>query len=141
MADSITLKSVEETIALGKSWGKACRGGEIFTLSGPLGAGKTQLVKGLALGLDCPGDVTSPTFTLIHEYTGGRLPLYHFDLYRLEGDAISRQLGLEEYLAGSGVTVIEWPEKIASLLPPSTRHYELKITSPDQRLIEPKSGF
>jgi tRNA threonylcarbamoyladenosine biosynthesis protein TsaE len=135
MAATITLKSVEETFALGRSWGLNCRGDEIFALSGPLGAGKTQLVKGLAAGLGCSDDVTSPTFTLIHEYTGGRFTLYHFDLYRLEGETINRQLGFEEYLAGDGVKVIEWPEKIAALLPASTRHYQLKITGPSERII------
>jgi tRNA threonylcarbamoyladenosine biosynthesis protein TsaE len=110
-------------------------GGEILALHGVLGAGKTQLVKGLARGLGFMGEVTSPTFTLVHEYRGGRLPIYHIDLYRIESTAAALPLGIDDYLPSDGVTVIEWPERIADLLPPGTRHWELEVASLTERTI------
>ena len=100
-----------------------------------LGAGKTQLVKGLARGLGYRGDVTSPTFALVHEYLGGRLPLYHLDLYRLADEKAALQIGVDDYLPSDGITVIEWPEKIAALLPPDTRRWRLEIASLTERTI------
>jgi len=93
------------------------RPGDVVLLSGSLGAGKTAFVRGLAVGLGIdPGEVSSPTFTLIHEYRGGRLVLYHADLYRL-GSAASEDLGLEEAGARTGVLAIEWPERLARTPP------------------------
>ena len=129
------LSSIEASQALGESWARELTGGEIFALHGVLGAGKTQLVKGLARGLGFEGEVTSPTFTLIHEYLGGRLPLYHIDLYRIRSEKEAVDLGIEEYLPGDGVTVIEWPDRIPSLLPPQTRHWELQVVSLTERVI------
>jgi tRNA threonylcarbamoyladenosine biosynthesis protein TsaE len=83
----------------------------VLWLHGELGAGKTELTKGIAVGLDCREPVSSPSFALIHEYLGGRLPLYHIDLYRLEGST-AMELGLEDYLEDDGVTVIEWGERL-----------------------------
>ena len=104
--------SPEDTFAIGRSWGVAAFPGWIVGLSGDLGAGKTQLVRGLASGLDCPARVHSPTFTLVNEYSGGRLPLIHLDLYRLEGAAALRSAGLEDHLlAPRGVVVVEWFER------------------------------
>ncbi len=131
----IIFNSVEATQAFGESWATDLTGGEIFALHGVLGAGKTQLVKGLARGLGYKGDVTSPTFTIVHEYRGGRLPLYHLDLYRLKDENAGIDIGLEEYLPSDGVTVIEWPERLASILPPQTRHWELEVASLTERLI------
>lgn len=129
------LSSVEEAQAFGESWAADLVGGEVFALHGVLGAGKTQLVKGLARGLGYRGDVTSPTFTIVHEYIGGRLPVYHIDLYRIESEKDAIDIGLEEYLPGEGVTVIEWPEKIYDLLPPQTQHWELEVVSLTERVI------
>jgi tRNA threonylcarbamoyladenosine biosynthesis protein TsaE len=129
------LSSIEATQTFGESWAGELVGGEIFALHGVLGAGKTQLVKGLARGLGFEGDVTSPTFTIIHEYRGGRLTLYHIDLYRIRSEKEAVDLGLEEYLPSDGVTVIEWPDRIPSLLPPGTRHWELKVVSLTERVI------
>jgi tRNA threonylcarbamoyladenosine biosynthesis protein TsaE len=129
------LSSIEASQALGESWAAGLVGGEIFALHGVLGAGKTQLAKGLARGLGFEGDVTSPTFTIIHEYRGGRLPLYHIDLYRIRSEKEAVDLGLEEYLPGDGVTVIEWPDRIPSLLPPEARHWELQVVSLTERVI------
>lgn len=130
------LNSVEATQALGESWAADLVGGEILALHGVLGAGKTQLVKGLARGLGYLGGVTSPTFTIVHEYRGGRLPIYHIDLYRIESEKAAVDVGLEEYLPSAGVTIIEWPERIASLLPPQTRHWELDVASLTERVIK-----
>jgi tRNA threonylcarbamoyladenosine biosynthesis protein TsaE len=130
------LSSIEASQTLGQSWATGLAGGEIFALHGVLGAGKTQVVKGLARGLGFEGDVTSPTFTIIHEYLGGRLPLYHIDLYRLRSEKEAVDLGLEEYLpATDGVTVIEWADRIPSLLPPQTRHWQLEVVSLTERVI------
>lgn len=102
----------EDTLALGHAWGVAAVTGWVVGLSGDLGAGKTLLVRGLAAGLGCPARVHSPTFTLVNEYPGGRLPLSHLDLYRLEGAAALRSAGLEDYLlAPRGVVVVEWFER------------------------------
>src|SRR6266436_5639494 len=108
MVYTIVTHSPEETHALGAKWGKEAKPGWIIGLVGDLGAGKTQLVKGFAQGIGISSRVQSPTFTLVHEYIGGRLPLYHLDLYRLEDEAAIRSAGLEQYVYQSlGVTVIE----------------------------------
>ena len=96
---------------LAEAWGRAARAGEVIALRGDLGAGKTQWVKGLARGLEFPGRVHSPTFTLVNVYSGGRLTLFHLDLYRLETRDQILSAGLEEYLRPAGVTVIEWAER------------------------------
>jgi tRNA threonylcarbamoyladenosine biosynthesis protein TsaE len=107
--------SPAETQSLGECWGRAAQSGLVIGLSGELGAGKTQLVKGLARGLGIATRVHSPTFTLVNEYSGGRLRLFHLDLYRLETAGQIAAAGLEEFLAPDGVTVIEWAEKIYNL--------------------------
>jgi tRNA threonylcarbamoyladenosine biosynthesis protein TsaE len=107
-------KSLEETLELGRSWGKEARAGQVIGLDGDLGAGKTQLVKGLAEGLDIRARVHSPTFALLNEYEGGRLTLHHLDLYRLNNQDEVFSAGLEDYCqAPSGVAVIEWMSRWA----------------------------
>ena len=109
--------SEDETQAVERDLASRIRPGDVVLLSGSLGAGKTAFVRGLAVGLGIdPGEVSSPTFTLIHEYRGGRLVLYHADLYRL-GSAASEDLGLEEAGARTGVLAIEWPERLARTPP------------------------
>jgi tRNA threonylcarbamoyladenosine biosynthesis protein TsaE len=109
---TFTSHSPEETLALGEAWGRAARRGDVFALSGDLGAGKTQLVKGIALGLGSAARVHSPTFTLLNQYDGGRLPLFHLDLYRLNSPQQVIGAGLDPYLADpDGVTVVEWAER------------------------------
>jgi tRNA threonylcarbamoyladenosine biosynthesis protein TsaE len=104
--------SPTETEELGAGWGRECGRGWLIGLSGDLGAGKTQLVKGLARGLMAGARVTSPTYALVHEYPGGRLPFFHVDLYRLETREQIIAAGLEEYLVRpDGVTVVEWVER------------------------------
>jgi tRNA threonylcarbamoyladenosine biosynthesis protein TsaE len=104
--------SPAETEALGEEWARSAKIGWVIGLSGDLGAGKTQLVKGLARGLGITARVHSPTFTLVNVYSDGRVPLYHLDLYRLETREEIIAAGLEEYLTPKdGVTVIEWAER------------------------------
>jgi tRNA threonylcarbamoyladenosine biosynthesis protein TsaE len=118
---SIISHSAAETFELGRSQATALSGGEVFALVGELGAGKTHFVKGLAAGLGYAEEVTSPTFTLIHEYCGGGLPLYHMDFYRLDSEEEAARLGLDDYLALRGVIAIEWADKFPRLLPAATR--------------------
>ena len=110
-------QSEDETATLAKNLAKRLHAGDVLLLSGNLGAGKTAFVRGLAegLGLD-PDEVSSPTFTLLHEYRGGRLALYHADLYRLDR-AAAADIGLEEVGVGDGVLAIEWPERLAHAMP------------------------
>jgi len=104
--------SPAETESLGETFGRAARRGMVVALSGELGAGKTQLVKGIARGLGITARVHSPTFTLVNEYAGGRLTLFHLDLYRLETRKQILAAGLEEFLQPDGVAVIEWAERL-----------------------------
>jgi len=104
-----------ETESLGAAWGRAAQRGWIIALTGELGAGKTQLIKGVACGLGITTCVHSPTFTLVNEYTGGRLRLFHLDLYRLETREQILSAGLEEFFPPDGVAVIEWAERIHGL--------------------------
>jgi tRNA threonylcarbamoyladenosine biosynthesis protein TsaE len=108
---TIIVHTADETQAVGYRLAATAFTGDILWLHGDLGAGKTEMTKGIAAGLSAQDAVSSPSFALIHEYTGGRLPLYHADLYRL--DTISAiDLGLEDYLEGDGLTVVEWGERL-----------------------------
>jgi len=104
--------SPADTESLGASWGREASRGLVIALSGDLGAGKTQLVRGLARGLGFAGRIHSPTFTLVNTYEGGRLPLYHLDLYRLETLEQIHGAGVDDYLQPDGVAVIEWAERL-----------------------------
>jgi tRNA threonylcarbamoyladenosine biosynthesis protein TsaE len=126
MATSIS-HSPAETAALGEQWGRAASSGLVIGLSGELGAGKTQFVKGLARGLGIPARVHSPTFILVNIYTGGRLTLFHLDLYRLDGPEQIAAAGLEEYLRPAGVAVIEWAERwLCEVQSPKSKVQSLK---------------
>ena len=103
-------------IAVGEQLGRELAAGDVLVLTGDLGAGKTQLTKGIAAALGCEGDVTSPTFTIEMVYEGGRLPLYHFDLYRLDDPNQLEDIGLYDVLGADGVCVIEWGEQFADEL-------------------------
>ena len=107
-------RSPAETEALGEKFGRAAQSGLVIALSGELGAGKTQFVKGLARGLGISARVHSPTFTLVNEYGGGRLKLFHLDLYRLETPEQILSAGIGEFLSPDGVSVIEWAERLKS---------------------------
>lgn len=108
---TVISRSAAETENLGERWGHEAQRGWVIGLTGELGAGKTQLVKGLARGLGVTTRVHSPTFTLVNEYSGGRLRLFHLDLYRLETRGQILGAGLEEFLQPDGVAVIEWAER------------------------------
>ncbi|MFQ5933243.1 MAG: tRNA (adenosine(37)-N6)-threonylcarbamoyltransferase complex ATPase subunit type 1 TsaE, partial [Dehalococcoidia bacterium] len=127
-----TTHSPEETQRLGASLAKALKGGDILLLSGELGAGKTCLTQGIAWGLGIREHARSPTFVLISEYQG-HLPLYHIDLYRLDDLMEIDDLGLDEYLYGDGVCVIEWAEKADSILPEDGLWVRIEVTATTSR--------
>ena len=133
----IQSKSTSETIRLGKSIGSRLRPGDVVALMGELGAGKTQLIKGLATGAGVgkPTYVSSPSFTLINEYPG-RVPFNHIDLFRLDSQKEAEGLGLEDYLHGGGITAIEWADKIPSLLPEEMLSIHIVYTGKKTRSIE-----
>lgn len=112
--------SPEETEELGLKLAKSLKGGEVVAFRGGLGMGKTCFTRGLARGLGFKGDVTSPTFALINEYIGGRLPLYHFDMYRISGWEDLYSTGFFDYIEQGGVIAAEWSENIENALPEST---------------------
>lgn len=129
-------RSPEETIAAGERLGALLEAGDVVALEAPLGAGKTVFAKGIARALGVRDVVTSPTFTIISEYEGERCPLYHIDAYRLAGSDDFYGAGGGEALFGGGVSVIEWSERIAPLLPPSTITIKLTILKDTQREIK-----
>jgi len=110
--DTVTSNSVAQTESLAEGWGRTVVRGTVIALSGDLGAGKTQLVKGLARGLGSQARVHSPTFAIVNVYEDGRLPLAHLDLYRLESPRQMLEAGVEEFLQPEGVTIIEWAERL-----------------------------
>jgi tRNA threonylcarbamoyladenosine biosynthesis protein TsaE len=130
-----TSASPAETESAGRNFARNLPPGTVVALVGPLGAGKTQFVKGLAAEIGAPVSVTSPTFTLIHEYTGGRLPIYHFDFFRLEHRQAAELLGLDEYFFGDGISIVEWADKFPELIPPGARWISLEPKSENERLI------
>lgn len=134
--DTIISHSPEETFAFGRSFAARLRRGDVLGLCGDLGAGKTHFVKGLAAGLGASAAVTSPTFTLIHEYIGGTLPLYHVDFYRLDESEDALKIGIDEYLDGDGVTAVEWADKFEELIPVGTYWIQFTHLENDGRKIE-----
>jgi tRNA threonylcarbamoyladenosine biosynthesis protein TsaE len=131
---TVDLLDLEATRSLGQRLGRLLFPGAVVALVGPLGAGKTQLVRAVAEGLDVPDSrvVTSPTFVLIQEYAG-RLPIYHFDVYRLAGAVPFTDLGADEYLEGDGVCLVEWADRVETCLPPEHLRITLTITGPGSR--------
>jgi tRNA threonylcarbamoyladenosine biosynthesis protein TsaE len=130
----LELGSLERTEVLGKILGSAAEPGDVITLEGLLGAGKTTLTQAIARGLEVDPRlyVTSPTYSLLHEYQG-RIPLYHMDLYRLAGEEEIESLGFVEYFSGNGLTVIEWPERLGTLVPSERLHVELVMAGETSR--------
>ncbi len=128
MADTIISESPDETRQIAERLAERLEPGDVLTLTGDLGAGKTHFVQGLAHGLGFPGEVSSPTFAIIQEYHGGRLPLFHIDFYRLETLEEVEALGIEEeYLQTRGITAIEWAEKFPQILPVN-RLWKVRLT-------------
>lgn len=134
MKKTIYTNSAEETMAFGEKLGKKLNPGDVLALFGDLGAGKTTFTKGLARGLNLTDDIHSPTFTLIHEHPGA-IPLYHVDLYRLSNEAEVEMIGIEEYIYGDGVTIIEWADRMKSMLPENRLDLEFKMKGDTQREI------
>lgn len=122
----IALDTLEQTMHLGQKLGGLASAGQVITIAGDLGAGKTTLTQAIGNGLKVPVNcyITSPTFSIVHEYPG-RITLYHMDLYRLSGEEEIEDLGLLEYLYGDGLAVVEWPDRLGSLLPPNRLHITL----------------
>ena len=118
--------SCEDTKNFGKELGEECAPGSVFTLIGDLGVGKTVFTKGFALGLGINEPVNSPTFTIMQIYEEGRLPLYHFDVYRIADPSEMDEIGFEEYVYSEGVTLIEWANLIEEILP--DKYIRIEIT-------------
>lgn len=132
--ESLTLTNRDATIALGKKIGQQLVAGDVLVLDGDLGAGKTTFTKGLAAGLEIPDIIKSPTFTIIHEYQDGRIPLYHMDAYRLENGG-AEDLGLDEYFDGDGVSVVEWAQFAEDELPDEFLAITFKRTDDENKRI------
>src|SRR5450432_1200180 len=128
--------SAEETIATGRTYGRSARKGDVFALIGNLGAGKTQFVKGFVAGLGSSAEVTSPTFVLVHEYEDGRLPVYHFDFYRLGNSEAVLQLGFDDYVFGDGVSLIEWADRYSNLIPREAKWLSFELKGENTRVIQ-----
>jgi tRNA threonylcarbamoyladenosine biosynthesis protein TsaE len=130
--------SAEETESFGRQFAGTVKPGDALALTGELGSGKTQFVKGLVAGLGAASTATSPTFTLIHEYSEGRWPIYHFDFFRIEDQPAAERLGLDEYFFGEGVSVVEWADKFPDLIPENARWISFETKSETQRAITAK---
>ena len=139
----IISKSVEETRALGRRIAARLRPGDVLLLEGDLGAGKSELARGIAGGLGVEETITSPTFTILNMYESGRLPLYHFDWYRLESSEELYELGMDEYLGGNGVALVEWPERCPDAIPECCLRIHLQPCGEDVRAVTltPAGGF
>ena len=126
----------QETEDVGAALAAGLEPGAVVAFTGDLGAGKTAFVRGMARGLDCPERVTSPTFTIVNEYEGGRLPLFHFDMYRLGSADELFDIGWEDYLARKGVCAVEWSENVSDALEEGTLSVEICRGKTDgQRII------
>jgi tRNA threonylcarbamoyladenosine biosynthesis protein TsaE len=127
--------SPAETEAIGRQVAENIGVGSVLALKGDMGSGKTLFVKGVVAGLGSNADVTSPTFTILHEYRGGRLPVYHFDLFRVENQQALSRLGLNDYLFGDGISVIEWADRFPEFVPEQARWIFFEIKSETQHAI------
>jgi tRNA threonylcarbamoyladenosine biosynthesis protein TsaE len=130
--ERIVTHSEEATISAGAEFARRLEPGAIVALYGDLGSGKTRFVKGISRGLGVTETVASPTFTIVNEHRDGRIPLFHFDCYRLRSAAELDEIGFDEYIYGAGVCVIEWAEVIESKLP--EHRFNVRITPGDQEL-------
>ena len=125
MTEQMVLKNEEETNALGLKLAAEAKPGMVIGLTGDLGVGKTSLSKAIARGLGVTETITSPTFTIVKEYKSGRMPLYHFDVYRLTDPEELYELGYEEYFYGEGICLVEWADMVHEFLPEDTLHIEM----------------
>lgn len=122
----IESNSPQDTLALGRSLGKEAIPGEVYTLVGDLGVGKTVLTQGIAEGLGIVEPISSPTFTIVQVYEEGRIPFYHFDVYRIGDIEEMDEIGYEDYFYGDGLTMIEWANLIEEILPPNRKEITIE---------------
>lgn len=130
--------SDEETEQFGENLAESLSAGSVIALTGDLGAGKTAFTRGLARGLGYKGRVTSPTFTIVNEYLGGKYPLFHFDMYRLGSSDELYDIGFDDYLSQGGICAIEWANNVDDALPSGTINIKISRISDNERLIEIK---
>jgi tRNA threonylcarbamoyladenosine biosynthesis protein TsaE len=136
-----TLATADETRMWGVRLAADLQAGSVIALCGHLGAGKTQATKGIVAGLDSQIDATSPTFTLVHEYLDGRLPIFHFDFYRMNAAAEVLSVGWDDFLDESGVIIVEWADLFPDLLPPQTRWFFFESLPNGERRVMEKAGL
>ena len=132
---TFTSNSAAETAELGQRFAERVKKGTVLALTGELGSGKTQFVKGLVQAIGSQAGVTSPTFTIVHEYTGGRFPIYHFDFFRLENARAAVQLGLDEYFFGEGISVVEWADRFPELIPVDAQWLSFETEAENRRRV------
>lgn len=136
-----TLATAEASQKWGRNLANQLRAGDVIALCGHLGAGKTQATKGIVAGLGSMIDATSPTFTLVHEYLDGRLPVFHFDFYRMDEAAQVFTLGWDDFLDEAGVIIVEWADLFPDLLPPQTRWFFFESLPSGERRVMEKAGL
>ena len=132
----MSTKSAAETRALGEMLAGRLQPGDVLLLEGDLGAGKSELTRGIAKGLGVTETVTSPSFTILNVYESGRCPLYHFDWYRLESAEELYELGMDEYLGGDGIAVVEWPGRCPDAVPEGAVRIRMTAAGENERMIE-----
>ncbi|MDO4742852.1 MAG: tRNA (adenosine(37)-N6)-threonylcarbamoyltransferase complex ATPase subunit type 1 TsaE [bacterium] len=135
MVQEFISNSTEQTEEIAKQFARDLRGGQVIAFEGDLGAGKTCFTKGIAIGLGFLGEVSSPTFALVNEYVGGKIDLYHFDMYRISGWEDLYSTGFFEYLESGGVLAVEWSENISAALPDDTVFVRIEKISDNERKI------
>lgn len=135
-----TLRTADEAHAWGMQLAPTLAAGNVIALVGTLGAGKTQITRGIVAGMESKADVTSPTFTLVHEYVEGRLPVFHFDFYRMERPEEVLGLGWDEFVQEPGVIIVEWADLFPELMPPHTRWFHITPKEDGSRKVEEKAA-
>jgi tRNA threonylcarbamoyladenosine biosynthesis protein TsaE len=129
------LRTPDEAHQWGRELAPTLAAGDVIALCGQLGAGKTQVTRGIVEGMGSKAAVTSPTFTLVHEYLDGRLPVFHFDFYRMETAAEVIGIGWDEFLTEPGVIIVEWADMFPDLLPPGTRWFYIEAKADGSRVV------
>jgi tRNA threonylcarbamoyladenosine biosynthesis protein TsaE len=130
-----TLATADAAQAWGMQLAPTLAAGDVIALVGNLGAGKTQITRGIVAGMESKADVTSPTFTLVHEYLDGRLPIFHFDFYRMESAAEVIGVGWDEFLSEPGIIIVEWADMFPDLMPPHTRWFHIEAQPDGSRAV------
>ncbi len=130
-----TLATADDAHTWGMQLAPTLAAGDVIALVGNLGAGKTQITRGIVAGMESKADVTSPTFTLVHEYLDGRLPIFHFDFYRMESAAEVIGVGWDEFLSEPGIIIVEWADMFPDLMPPHTRWFHIEAQPDGSRAV------